>query len=153
MTQKADKTYQIGIIVSRFNQSITQALQQAAQQHCQSQTSAHYDTDVIQVPGAMEIPFAAQLLAQKQHYDGLIILGAVIQGETAHFEHVCHQVNSGCREVMLSYQMPMGFGVLTTYTFEQAQARAGGNKGNMGQEAAQAVLEMIHLANHYKVPQ
>jgi 6,7-dimethyl-8-ribityllumazine synthase len=100
---------------------------------------------VAWVPGAFEIPLAARALAATRRYDGIVTLGSVIRGGTPHFEYVCRAVTDGVREAMRDTGVPISFGVLTTDDAEQALARAGGNDGNKGIDAALAVLEMARL--------
>ena len=99
----------------------------------------------VSVPGAIEIPIAIQALFDAQNIDGAVALGAIIRGDTTHFDEVCRSVERGCSSLMLEYKKPIGFGVLTTENVRQALARAGGEHGNKGAEAAQVVVEMIGL--------
>lgn len=101
--------------------------------------------DTVWVPGAFEIPAAAQKLARSRRYDALVCLGAVIRGETAHFEVVATEASRGIAEVGLRTGVAVGFGVLTTENVRQALARAGGKQGNKGADAAEAALEMADL--------
>jgi 6,7-dimethyl-8-ribityllumazine synthase len=103
----------------------------------------------VRVPGAVEIPLAAQALLDIG-CDGVVTLGAVIRGETSHYDYVCNSVERGVSELMLKYKKPIGFGVLTTENDEQAEARAGGKHGNKGAEAAEVVVEMIGLLKELK---
>ena len=100
---------------------------------------------MIQVPGAIEIPLVAKLLAESNRYKAIIALGAVIRGETSHYDYVCDQVSQGCQKVMLDFNIPVIFGVLTTENEEQALARVGGVHGHKGIDAADAALEMIQV--------
>ncbi|MGB6976649.1 MAG: 6,7-dimethyl-8-ribityllumazine synthase, partial [Gammaproteobacteria bacterium] len=100
---------------------------------------------VVHVPGAVEIPVTAQQLANTGNYDAIICLGAVIRGETDHYEYVCHQVSDGCQRVALDHHLPVIFGILTTDTVEQALARAGGSHGHKGRESADAALAMVAI--------
>lgn len=101
---------------------------------------------VVWVPGAFEIPFAADLLARTGRYDAIVCLGAVIRGETPHFDYVAGECARGIQEVMLRRMCPLAFGVLTTNTLRQAKARAGGSAGNKGWDAALSAIEMAHLS-------
>lgn len=103
----------------------------------------------VRVPGAVEIPLACQALFDKG-CDGVVALGAVIRGETSHYDYVCTSVERGVTTLMLDYKKPIGFGVLTTENDEQALDRAGGKHGNKGAEAAEVVIEMIGLLNDLK---
>jgi len=134
----------IGIVVSQFNQDITQRLQTGAVDTLK-QYIDHDSITVCQVPGAVEIPYALQTLARSQRFDALIALGAVIFGETDHYHYVSQQVSQGCQRIMLDEAIPIAFGVLTVKTHEQAMARTGGNKGHLGKESAVAVLKMLQI--------
>ncbi|NBX92438.1 MAG: 6,7-dimethyl-8-ribityllumazine synthase, partial [Proteobacteria bacterium] len=96
-------------------------------------------------PGAVEIPLALQKLAELKQFDALIALGAVIRGETSHYDYVCNLVSSGCQKISLDSGLPVIFGVLTTETEEQAWDRCGGKHGHKGHEAADAACEMVAL--------
>ena len=100
---------------------------------------------VAYVPGAIEIPVVAQRLARSKKYHAIIALGAVIRGETSHYDYVCEQVSQGCQRVMLETEVPIIFGVLTTENVEQARDRVNGKKAYKGREAADAALEMISV--------
>lgn len=142
MTEKSN-AYKLGIIVSRFNHPVTQALLDGAMARADVLKLPKDDIKVIWVPGAVELPLMAQQLAKSLKYDAVICLGAVIKGETNHYDHVCQQVSLGCQQVALQYDIPVIFGVLTTQTKEQAFARAGGERGNKGEYAVDAALQMI----------
>jgi 6,7-dimethyl-8-ribityllumazine synthase len=101
--------------------------------------------DVLDVPGAFELPLAALYAAESGRYDGVVCVGAVIRGETTHYDHVCAEAARGIQEVQLRTGVPCGFGVLTCETMEQALARAGGDKRHEGRDAAEAVLRMAAL--------
>jgi len=139
----------IAIVVSRFNIEITQKLLTGAMQKLK-ELEINHPIKVIWVPGAVEIPVTAQRLAQTQQFSAIICLGAVIKGETAHFEYVCQQVSYGCQKVALDNTLPIIFGVLTTYTEEEAEARSGGKEGNVGCYAAEVAHEMIELFSEIK---
>ncbi len=142
MTEKSN-AYKLGIIVSRFNHPVTQALLDGAMARADVLKLPKDDIKVIWVPGAVELPLMAQQLAKSLKYDAVICLGAVIKGETNHYDHVCQQVSLGCQQVALQYDIPVIFGVLTTQNKEQAFARAGGERGNKGEYAVDAALQMI----------
>lgn len=135
----------IGVAVSRFNQSVTDQLVSGALDGLQRHGVAADAIDVASVPGAFELPLCAQRLAQAGRYDGIICLGAVVRGDTPHFDFVAGETARGLTDVSLRLDVPIAFGVLTTDTIEQALARAGGDRGNKGFEAALTVLEMIQL--------
>jgi len=135
------KDFSLAIIVSRFNQTITSKLLAGAKERCKEKNIA--EVTIIHVPGAVEIPLAAQACAVAEKYDAIIALGAVIRGETSHYDYVCEQVSRGCQEAMLNFSIPVIFGVLTTDTDMQAQDRAGGKQGHKGREAVDAACEMV----------
>jgi 6,7-dimethyl-8-ribityllumazine synthase len=135
----------VAIVVSRFNRLVTDPLLTGAREALARHGVAEADVDVAWVPGSFELPLAAQRLAQTGRYAGVIAIGAVVRGATAHFEHVAGQAASGLADVALRTGVPVAFGVLTTDTMEQALDRAGGKAGNKGAEAALTVLEMAAL--------
>jgi len=142
---KAKKiSLKIGIVVSRFNEEVTQKLEQGAIDYLETVEDFDLDLQVIRVPGAVEIPLAAQMMLDKK-VDGIVTLGAVIRGETSHYDSVCRCVETGVMQLMLQYKKPIGFGVLMTENEEQAFDRTGGVHGHKGAEAAQVVIEMIQL--------
>lgn len=134
-----------GIIASRFNGVIVDNLVSGCVQALQSQGVAEKHITVVRVPGAFEIPFTARKLATSGDYDALIALGAVIRGETAHFDYVAGECARGISEVSADLDLPIIFGVLTTETMQQAAARAGGAAGNKGEEAALAAIELLNV--------
>jgi 6,7-dimethyl-8-ribityllumazine synthase len=135
----------IGIIVSRFNNFITEKLLDGALEGLKIHGSEEDDVTIIRVPGAFEIPLLADRMAASGKYDALVCLGAVIRGETPHFEYVSEAVTRGIGEAIAKYRIPMGFGVLTTNNVEQAMERAGSKDANKGYEAALTALEMVHV--------
>jgi len=135
-----------GVVVSRFNRSVTAPLLAGALEALKGHGVGDGDVVVAHVPGAFEIPFAAQELARTGRYDALICLGAVVRGETPHFDYICAEVTRGVGRIVDQQRIPVGFGVLTTDTIEQALARAGDGHGNKGYEAAVTALEMARLA-------
>ena len=134
-----------GIVVARFNEAITTALLDGARAGLVRHGVSDESIDVAWVPGSLEIPLAASRLAQRADYAAVICLGAIIRGETAHFDYVAAGAAQGINRVALDTGVPMIFGVLTTDTVEQASARAGGKLGNKGYEAAETALEMCNL--------
>ena len=130
------------IVVSDFNTEITQQLLATALQRLDDSGVVPHNYSVWHVPGAVEIPFAVQRIAKKQEFDVIITLGAVIRGETGHYDVVCEQVSNGCMQLMLQYDVPVVFGILTTDTQEQAQARVDGSKCYKGYEVVDAALHM-----------
>ena len=135
----------IGIVVSNFHADITNVLLTGAIARLKEQGLMNIQRTIVRVPGAVEIPFALQQLAQKKLFDGLIAFGAVIYGETPHFDYVCQSVTTGCQQVSLTEEIPVIFGVLTTKTHQQALDRIGGSKGHMGIEAANSLLAMLSI--------
>jgi 6,7-dimethyl-8-ribityllumazine synthase len=135
----------IGIVVSRFNDLITERLLAGARSCLLEHGATERDIDVAWVPGAWELPLATQQLIEKRGCAGVIALGCVIRGDTPHFEFVAGAAATGLTNVATKAGVPVAFGVLTTDTIEQALARAGGKAGNKGWEAALAVLEQLDL--------
>jgi 6,7-dimethyl-8-ribityllumazine synthase len=129
------------VVAARFNEVVTGKLVDGALACLRAHGIAEDDLVVVWVPGAFELPVVARRLAGPGGYDAVICLGAVIRGETAHFEHVAGQAAEGIRRVAEGTGVPTIFGVLTTETFEQATDRAGGKHGNKGWEAAMAAIE------------
>ncbi len=135
----------IGIVVSRFNRTVTEGLLEGALEALEKHGVASEEVTVVRVPGAFEVPFAARRLAGAGVYDALICLGAVIRGETPHFEYIAAEVTRGIGRVIEDHRLPIAFGVLTTDTVEQALDRAGARHGNKGFEAAVTAIEMARL--------
>jgi 6,7-dimethyl-8-ribityllumazine synthase len=138
----------IGVVTARFNTEITEKLEEGALQFLSS-VDEPIEILAVKVPGAVEIPLACQALFNKG-CDGVVALGAVIRGETSHFDYVCNSVERGISELMLKFEKPIGFGVLTVDTDEQALDRIGGKHGHKGAEAAEVTYEMIHLLRDLK---
>ncbi|MBF0213294.1 MAG: 6,7-dimethyl-8-ribityllumazine synthase [Magnetococcales bacterium] len=136
------------IVVARFNSFITERLLEGAVDGLIRHGAKPEAITVLRVPGAFEIPMAAQKVARSGRYDGVICLGAVIRGSTPHFDYVSAEVSKGVASVSLESGVPVGFGVLTTDTLEQAIERAGSKAGNKGWETAMTVIEMIDLFKH-----
>lgn len=140
----------VGIVVSRYNDTITNRLLQGALATLTAAGLADDAVDVCWVPGAWELPLVAQELSRDDRYAALVCLGAVIRGETTHDEHINRQVSLSLGQIALDARLPVAFGVLTCNTLEQALQRAGGNVGNKGHEAAEAALEMIRLLARWR---
>ena len=140
--KKKSPVYKIAVVTARFNEEITLKLQEAALDFLEEM---EVEILSVSVPGAVEIPITIQALFEAHKVDGAIALGAIIRGDTTHYDEVCRSVERGCSTLMLQYKKPIGFGVLTTENEEQAKARAGGEHGNKGYDAAQVVVEMIGL--------
>lgn len=143
---KLDATGQkIGIVVSRFNSFISERLLEGALDALVRHGAEDQDIHVMRVPGAYEIPLAAQKMTATGTYDAVICLGAVIRGSTPHFDYVAAEVSKGVASVSLESGVPVIFGVLTTDTIEQAVERAGTKAGNKGFEAAVTAIETVNL--------
>jgi 6,7-dimethyl-8-ribityllumazine synthase len=143
----------VAIVAARFNEAVTQRLLDGAVDCLRRQGVADEDISIARVPGALEIPLAAQRLAQSGEVDAVVCVGAVIRGATPHFEHVATQAAAGVTAAALATGVPITFGVLTTDDRDQADERAGGKLGNKGFEAAQAALEMANLLAVLPKPQ
>lgn len=143
MLRGEGKTF--AIVVSRFNDFITSKLVEGALDCLTRHGVKDDDLSLVKVPGAFEIPLAAQKLAQSGNYDGIICLGAVIRGATTHYDYACNEVSKGIAKVSLDTNVPVGFGIVTTENIEQAIERAGTKSGNKGYDTAMSVLEMVDL--------
>lgn len=135
--------FQVAIVVSQFNSEVTSLLVEGALARLAELEVS--DITVVYVPGAVELPITAQRLAQTDQYDVIICLGAVIRGETTHYDYVCEQASQGCQRVALDFDIPVIFGVLTTENDEQAMARVGGEHGHKGRDAADAAMQMLSV--------
>ncbi len=134
-----------GIVVSNFNEMITSRLLTSAVETLKEQGAQEKDIEVVRVPGAFEIPLLANQLAQSRKFDAVLCLGAVIRGETPHFDYISAETSRGIAQASLVTGIPIIFGVLTTDTVEQALERAGGPEKNRGAEAARSAIEMATL--------
>ncbi len=139
------KEMKIGIVVARFNEFITSKLLSGAVDALTRHDVADDCIDVAWVPGAFEIPLIASKMANSGKYDAVICLGAVIRGNTSHYDYVCNEVSKGVAQVSMSSQIPVMFGVVTTENIEQAIERAGTKAGNKGYDAAMGAIEMVNL--------
>jgi 6,7-dimethyl-8-ribityllumazine synthase len=136
------KSFPLAIVVSRFNQELTQELLQGALRRLQElEFTTDYIT-IVEVPGAIEIPIIAKRLAESKRFQSIIALGAVIRGETTHYDYVCELVSQGCQQISLDYNLPVIFGVLTTENDAQAWDRLGGKHGHKGVDAVDCALAM-----------
>ena len=133
------------VVASRFNNEITSRLADGAMEALVRHGASSEDVDLVWVPGAWELPFAARRLAATERYNALVVVGAVIRGDTPHFDYVAGEASRGLADASTEYDIPIGFGLLTTDTMAQAEARAGGEHGNKGWDAAIAALEMSDL--------
>jgi 6,7-dimethyl-8-ribityllumazine synthase len=143
-----EKTIKVAVVTSRWNNEITEKLEEGAISFLESIDGVEIFAALV--PGAVELPLACQAFLDAG-CDGVVALGAVIRGETSHYDYVCNSVTDGLTRLMLDYKKPVGFGVLTTENDEQALDRAGGKHGNKGAEAAQVVMEMIGLTSEISV--
>jgi 6,7-dimethyl-8-ribityllumazine synthase len=135
----------VGIVVSRFNEFITNKLLSGAMDGLLRHEVKEEDIDVAWVPGAFEIPLIASKMAKSKKYDAVICLGAVIRGSTSHYDYVCNEVSKGIANVSLATDIPVMFGVVTTENIEQAIERAGTKAGNKGYDCALGAIEMVNL--------
>lgn len=143
MTKIATKPWRIALVVSRFNQEVTNGLKEGAQKYLSGQGIAVAPENIHSAPGAFEIPLIAKALAKSGKYDGVVCLGCVTKHETAHFEFVSLGATMGLMQAMLETEVPIAFGILTTYDDAQARARSRADANNKGIEAAAACLESL----------
>jgi len=156
------KGKRFGIVVSRFNEVVTKQLLDGALNQLRRSGVQDVDLEVLWVPGAFEIPLALQALAKRGRggdrthkkelspygvvsFHALLALGCIVRGETSNYKHIAQSTTDAIVRVMMDYQIPVGFGLLTVTSFEQAIARCGGKHGNKGREAAVSALEMVNL--------
>lgn len=137
----------MAVVASRFNEPIVKKLVDGALKALLEYGVVFEDIDVVWVPGAWELPVAARWLLETERYDGIVAVGAVIRGETAHFDYIATEASRGLADASAESDTPIGFGVLTCDTEEQAEERAGGAHGNKGWDAAVATLEMADLVD------
>ena len=135
----------VAVVVSLFNRAITARLQDACLGYLFEHGVSAYQITLVEVPGAVELPVVSKALLAKNTCDVVIVLGAVIRGDTDHYDYVCQQVSYGCQKVALKFGRPVIFGVLTTDNEEQALARVGGQHGHKGIDAAEAALMMFDI--------
>ena len=137
--------YRFAIVVSRFNEEITEGLLQGARERFSEASVPDENVTIVRVPGAFEIPITAQRLGESGEYDAIVCLGCLIKGDTMHFEYIAEAAAHGIAQAASATGVPMAFGVLTTLTEEQAAARSAAGPDNKGREAAAAALEMAQL--------
>ncbi|HFE38099.1 MAG TPA: 6,7-dimethyl-8-ribityllumazine synthase [Gammaproteobacteria bacterium] len=137
-----------GIAISRFNSFITESLLSGCVDTLKRHGASEGDLTVVRVPGAFELPFVVQRMAKSNHYDAIIVLGAVIRGGTPHFDYVAGECTKGIGQIALQQDIPVAFGVLTVDTIEQAIERAGTKAGNKGGEAAMSAIEMVNVVKN-----
>ncbi|WP_432628670.1 6,7-dimethyl-8-ribityllumazine synthase [Brotaphodocola sp.] len=135
----------VGIVAARFNEFITSKLVAGALDGLKRHNVEEDQVDVAWVPGAFEIPLIASKMAKSGKYDAVICVGAVIRGNTSHYDYVCNEVSKGIASVSLESGIPVLFGVLTTENIEQAIERAGTKAGNKGYDCALSAIEMVNL--------
>lgn len=133
------------ILASRFNERVVEGLVRGAVDALRRHGASDKQIEIVRVPGAFDMPVVARRLAQSRRFDAIVALGAVIRGATAHFDYVAGECAAGLARVAADTGVPVGFGVLTTDTTEQATDRAGGKAGNKGAEAALAAIELANL--------
>ena len=138
------------LVVSKYNDFVTDRLQAGALDWLASAGIGAADVTIVRVPGAFEIPLAAQHAAETGRFDAIVCLGCVIRGETPHFDYICSAVAQGLTAAAAATRVPMAFGVLTTNSVEEALARAGDGPGNKGREAASAAYEMAQVVADLK---
>ena len=143
----------IAIAVSAFNPEVTGGLLRGARARLAEQGVSVADDDIIAAPGAFELPLIAQALVRTGRYDGVICLGCVIKGDTAHFEFISLGASQGLMSASLATGTPIAFGVLTTYTDDQAEVRSRDDEFNKGREAAAACLETILTLRRIRAPE
>ena len=142
-----DSTHKFAIVVARFNSFITDKLVEGALDTIERHGGNKQNVDVFKVPGCFEVPMAAQKLASKSKYDAIICLGALIRGETPHFDYIASECTKGIAAIALQAQIPVTYGIITANTVDQAVNRAGVKVGNKGPDAALAAIEMVDLYN------
>ena len=141
----------IAIVAGRFNSFITERLLEGAIDAFVRSGGDRENLDIVRVPGSWEMPVVVAELARQKRHDAIVCLGAVIRGETPHFDFVAGEASRGIAAASAEFDVPVGFGLLTTDTMEQASARAGGDHGNKGWDAALAALEMADLFDRLDV--
>lgn len=140
-----ESSFPIAIVVSKFNEDITSRLLDGALDRLKQYNFDSKDITVVEVPGAVEIPLTVKCLAKQKAFNAIVALGAVIRGETSHYDYVCSQVSEGCQKIALEYDIPVIFGVLTTENIQQAFQRVGGNHGHKGKDAIDAAISMNYI--------
>ncbi len=150
MNQRKLQSLKVGIICPRFNEFVVNALLDGARRNLAKHGVKEKNIEVFWVPGAYEIPVMARLMAVSQKYDALVALGAVIRGETAHFDYVAGPCADGIMQVQLETLVPIGFGVLTVENVEQAAERSRADDTNKGYEAADVAIEMVSTMRRWR---
>ena len=147
---KSSSNDKFGIVVSKFNEFITEKLLEGCIQTLTRNGANEKNIDIVKVPGSFEIPTAAKNLLDLNKYNAIICLGAVIRGETSHYDHICTAVSNEIAKLGSTTGVPVIFGVITCENLEQALDRSGGKVGNKGSEAALAAMEMTNLSKEIK---
>lgn len=142
------ESFPIAIVVAQFNRKITKAMQDGAIEHLIKRGFKEKDITVLEVPGAMEIPLIAKRLAVQKRFKAIIAMGAVIRGETSHYDLVCESTSEGCQRVALDYDIPVVFSLLTTENEAQAWDRLGGKYGHKGVDSANCAISMHALLSN-----
>lgn len=137
--------WRFGVVVSRFNEGITERLLEGARETLAAHGASGDDVETVHVPGAYELPMGAALLASREDIHAVICVGALVRGETPHFDVLASSVAHALQDVAREFALPVAFGLITCDNEEQAWARAGGARGNKGEEAALAAIEMVAL--------
>ena len=149
--QPIPNCFNIAIVISRFNLDITQRLLDGALHRLKELGFVSEQITIAWVAGAIEIPITAQRFAQTKQFEAIVCLGAVILGETRHFDYVCQQVSYGCQKVAIKHNIPVIFGVLTTETEEQALERSGGEKGHVGRSVIDTAYGLVSVLRQIDV--
>jgi 6,7-dimethyl-8-ribityllumazine synthase len=139
------RDFRFAVLASRFNEFVVDALVKGAVEALRRHGASDKQIEIVRVPGAYDMPLVARKLAQSRRYEAIIAVGAVVRGQTAHFDYVAGECASGLARVAAETGVPVAFGVLTTETAEQAMDRAGGKAGNKGPEAAASAIELVSL--------
>lgn len=150
MTQETNSDIRIAIVVSRFNEKVTSGLLKGALASLDELGISVAKDLIFDAPGAFEIPLIAQTLAQTDNFDAIVCLGCVIKGDTAHFEYISEATSAGLMNATLATEIPISFGILATYTAEQAFVRSRDDMENKGREAALACVESVKLLRQIK---
>ncbi len=145
------KGFKIGIVVSRFNNFVSERLLEGALDALTKLGAAETDISVFKVPGSFEIPFLVKRLARSKKVNGIICLGTLIRGDTPHFDYLSAEVTKGIAQIAMDEGIPCAFGILTVETIEQGIERAGTKSGNKGWDAALSVVEMLNLVKTAKL--
>lgn len=146
------KDKKFGIVVSRFNELISKQLLDGAKDCLIRHNCKENDITITQVPGSLEIPLLAKIMAESSKFDALICLGAIIRGDTPHFDYIASETSKGISKISLEFSLPVIFGIITADTLEQALERAGTKAGNKGWDAALSAVELVNLLEQFKNP-